>query len=118
MIKIGKVIPSTDESLMQGRKLYIEAKCWECHGNSGRGDGPAAKDQKNDKGDPLLTTDLTNLEAFKTGYSPRVIYRTLTTGLGGASMPSFSATVSAENLWHLANYISSLAQSSDSQVLP
>ena len=109
-VPLGQAVPPTDESLVKGRELFMEAECWTCHGVSGRGDGPAARDQKDEWGNFNPPNDLTNPEAFKGGDSPRDIYRTLATGLGGASMPAFYPALEEEQLWHLANYVSALAK--------
>ena len=51
-----------------------------------------------------------NPEEFKGGTAPHDIYRTLATGLGGASMPACYPALNDEQLWHLANYVTSLAE--------
>ena len=109
-IEIGREIPLTYESRKQGREFYIKFQCWQCHGTSGRGDGPSAADQKDEWNNLNPPTNLMNPEEFKGGRSPRDIYRTLATGLGGASMPAFYPALNDEQLWHLANYVASLAE--------
>ncbi len=43
VIKIPSEPSVTSEMLTQGKELYKQMKCWECHGLEGRGDGPKAK---------------------------------------------------------------------------
>lgn len=94
----------------QGKQLYVDAGCVQCHGASGRGNGPAATELRDDWGHPIQPTDLT-LRPFKGGSSPTPLYRTLSTGLNGTPMPSYRDVLSEEELWALVAYVNSLATS-------
>ena len=41
---------ATAGTLAQGKQLYREMKCWECHGDEGRADGPSTSTLKDDWG--------------------------------------------------------------------
>src|SRR5581483_5082460 len=81
--------PATPELLARGKELYARAKCWQCHGQEGRGDGPSADDLKDDFDFPIRPADFTRGQ-FKGGSSVADIYRTMTVGLDGTPMPSFA----------------------------
>ena len=71
------------------RRSGKQAKCWECHGDGGKGDGEKAAGLKDDFGFPIPPANLTTGQ-FKSGPSVKDIFRTMTTGLSGTPMPSFS----------------------------
>lgn len=110
----GKPPRLTDEGLAEGRKFYEEIECWKCHGEAGRGDGPSAPTLQDDLDYPIRAADLTENWNFNGGGTVEDIYRTLRTGLDGTPMPSFSDLIESgfmtdEQLWHLAQYVRSLA---------
>ncbi len=94
----------TAKLLEQGKKVYSEMKCWECHGLEGRGDGPKAKAQVDDWGFPSLPADYT-LGVFKGGGRPSDIYLRFTTGVDGSPMPSFEDSLTNEERWALTHYV-------------
>jgi cytochrome c oxidase cbb3-type subunit 2 len=115
--------PPSEELIAQGEKLYInEGRCWNCHGGPGMKDdkpftfpwgrGPAAQGLKDDWGFPLLATDLTT-GIFKSGPDVTDIFRTMSTGLNGAAMPSFAENLSEEQRWAISYYILSLSAYTD-----
>ena len=102
-------VPSPNAQLVAfGRSLYEEAGCAQCHGPSGKGNGPSAKDLKDDWGDPILPPDLT-LKPFKSGSSQEDLYRTISTGLNGTPMPSYADALTPKERWALVSYIFSIA---------
>lgn len=95
----------TPESIAKGKQIYKDVKCWECHGEEGKGDGPAAPTLKDDFGRPIKAFNFT-LGVLKGGPTIKDIYRTFTTGLDGTPMPSFAdALPKDEDRWHLVSYI-------------
>ncbi|MBI4509529.1 MAG: c-type cytochrome [Deltaproteobacteria bacterium] len=76
------------EALRRGRLVYLAMGCWNCHGASGRGDGPAAPTLENQDGEPTRATDFRR-GVFKGGAAPERLYRTLATGLDGTPMPAY-----------------------------
>ncbi len=81
---------ATAESIALGKKLYEENGCLKCHGTLGRADGPSAPTLKDDWGYPIRAADLTQSWTFRGGSSREDIFRTMSTGLNGTPMPSFS----------------------------
>src|SRR5262249_5679726 len=66
----------TPALVAQGRALFQSAKCWECHGADGRGDGPSAGQLRTDAGFPIRPTDLRR-DPLKAGSDVRDVFRTL-----------------------------------------
>jgi DMSO reductase family type II enzyme heme b subunit len=108
-LRIEKRVPPTKESIAEGRELYKKMKCWECHGEEGRGDGPSAPTLEDDWGFPIRPNNLTKRWNFKGGDAVEDIYRTFRTGLNGTPMPSFADSLAKDEAWHLANYVRSLS---------
>ena len=99
----------TPELLARGKELYDKvAKCWQCHGDGGKGDGPSADGLKDDFGFPIRPTDFTRGQ-FKGGSHARDIYRTMTTGLDGTPMPSFVDSMTADERWAISYYVLSFS---------
>ena len=109
-IQIGTPIAASPQSIALGRALYEALGCQECHGMGGKGDGPAAADLKDQRGEPVPATDLTNKWNFEGGHQPEDVYRTVMTGMDGSPMPSYSDSLpNVEDRWHLVNYVLSLS---------
>lgn len=108
-VKVAPEIRSTQESIAKGAEIFKEMKCWECHGEGGRGNGPNSPRLKDKfRGDPILPFDLTKGWRYKAGSSAHDIYMRFNTGLNGTPMPSFSDSLNDEERWHLANFVVSL----------
>lgn len=90
-------------SVVKGKQVYKDMKCWECHGDTGKGDGPKSDELKDDWGDKILAFDFTT-GTLKRGSSPENVYITFTTGLDGTGMPSYEDSLNEENRWHLVSY--------------
>lgn len=103
--------------LALGERLYADAGCVECHGPSGRGDGPSAPTLTDEWGNPIVPYDFTIPGRMKAGSTARDVYRTLLTGIGGTPMPSYADSLSAEEAWGLAYYVLSLAKVPPKQAL-
>ena len=109
VVKVSNEVKSSPESIAKGEKIFKEMKCWECHGDRGRGDGPnSAKLADKFKGDPILPFDLTKGWRYKAGNTPLDIYKRFSTGINGTPMPSFVDSLNEEERWHLANFVVSL----------
>ncbi len=82
--------PAASPALIEeGRMVYMVMECWACHGGSGKGNGASAKGLKDDAGNKILPWNLTNFR-YKAGNDPHTLYRTISTGLNGTPMPSFT----------------------------
>ena len=104
--------PATPELLARGRTLFDTAKCWECHGREGKGDGPSAPDLRTDDGFPIRPTDLTRGQ-LKGGVHVPDVFRALSTGLTGTPMPSYAESLAEDERWALAYFVLSLSAFTD-----
>ncbi len=96
-------------SVARGRVIYREQKCANCHGEEGRGDGPAAATLKDLQGKPARPRVHAD-GVFRSGFRRRDIYRAFSTGLDGTPMPALTATgLDEASRWDLANFIVSLS---------
>lgn len=106
VMKVSAEVKTSAESIAKGEKIFKEMKCWECHGDGGKGNGPnAAKLKDKFRNDPILPFDLTKGWRYKAGNTSLDIYKRFSTGINGTPMPSFSDSLSDEERWHLANYV-------------
>jgi mono/diheme cytochrome c family protein len=116
-------LPPAPETVAQGKALYEQMRCAQCHGASGRGDGPSAASLKDDWGNPIKPYNFVVLGRFKCGNEDGDLFRTLQTGMTGSPMPSFvdALAVGLESLteaqrketvdartWALVQYVRSL----------
>jgi len=107
-IKISEEVPLTSESISEGKKIYADNKCWECHGHEGKGDGPKSDELEDDFGNQIKPADFTK-GVYRCGGSSVDLYRTIVTGLNGTPMPSYADSIQSEKeRWHLVHYIRSL----------
>jgi cytochrome c oxidase cbb3-type subunit I/II len=111
-LHIGPPPPPSQDILTRGKEVWQNAKCWECHGQTGKGDGEKAAGLKDDFGFPIRPADLTSGQ-FKSGPSVEDIFRTMSTGLSSTPMPSYRDSLSEEDRWALAYYVLSLSAFKD-----
>lgn len=111
-LQVGTPPPPSAALVAHGGEVWQQAKCWECHGNAGRGDGAKAAGLKDDWGFPIRPANLAAGQ-FKSGPAVADIYRTISIGLSGTPMPSFQASFSEADRWALANYVLSLSAFTD-----
>ena len=98
----------TTELVANGGKLYRESGCPECHGNSGKGDGPSARKGMKDSRDlPIVPTDLTR-RPFKRGSEPPETWKSIALGLGGTPMPSYADSLEPDQIWAVVLFLESL----------
>src|SRR5881628_1972799 len=81
---IGEPPKATAELVARGKDLYQKAKCFQCHGAEGKGDGESAADLTDDLKFPIRPADFTRGQ-FKGGSTVRDIFRTMTLGLEGSA---------------------------------
>ncbi len=96
------------DTIAKGKAVFERAKCWECHGKLGRGDGQKSFDRKDDWGFPIRIRNVTHPWKLKGGNEVEDIYMRFSTGINGTPMPSFIKSLSEEERWYLANFIKSL----------
>jgi len=85
-----------------GKKLYDE-NCAQCHGTTGKGDGPG-RESMNPK--TPLPANFTDPERIG-GLSPFKAFNTLSFGVEGTAMASFAA-LDEQQRWQIAFYVFSL----------
>jgi cytochrome c oxidase cbb3-type subunit 2 len=111
-IFIGQPPAPSLELVRHGQDVWKQAKCWECHGDGGKGDGEKAAGLKDDFGFPIPPANLTTGQ-FKSGPGVKDIFRTMSTGLSGTPMPSFSDSLPEADRWALSYYVLSLSAFTD-----
>jgi cytochrome c oxidase cbb3-type subunit I/II len=111
-IFIGQPPVPSAEQVARGKDVWQNAKCWECHGQGGKGDGEKAAGLKDDLKFPIPPANLTTGQ-FKSGPGVKDIFRTMSTGLSGTPMPSFSDSLSEADRWALSYYVLSLSAFKD-----
>src|SRR6266498_4105478 len=94
-------------SFASGKKIYDE-NCAQCHGVSGKGDGPGRESMNPKTPPPANFTDPERIG----GLSPFKAFNALSFGIEGTAMASFAA-LSEEQRWQVAFYIFSLRFSED-----
>jgi mono/diheme cytochrome c family protein len=97
---------SHPERLAAGRARFVTL-CAPCHGEGGRGDGPAAATLRDAWDRPAKPRDLRSAP-LRGGDTARDLYRTLLTGLDGTPMPAFAEGMNDEERWELAAYVRDL----------
>lgn len=96
------------ESLKHGKELFTKLECWKCHGEQGRGDGPAAASLTDSNNQPIHPYDFQSGSRFKCGTTNHDLYKIFMTGLDGTPMPSFADTIKPDEAWDLVHYLRTL----------
>lgn len=101
---------ATKEMIKNGRRLFKEAKCRECHGNAGRGNGTKGwkKKFKDDWGERIYPANHTHGWELKNGSRVEDLFRTISTGIDGTPMPSHQDSYTDNQRWALAYFVKSL----------
>ena len=87
-----------DESLRKGKQIYLK-ECQDCHGPSGKGDGPAARDM-----DEIPDLALSRIQKQTDG---ELFYKI---SVGRKPMPGAEKTLTEEQRWHVVNYTRTFAR--------
>jgi cytochrome c oxidase cbb3-type subunit I/II len=109
---IAKPPEASQQILDRGKEVWQVAKCWECHGMTGKGDGEKAAGLKDDLGFGIVPADLTSGQ-FKSGATVEDIFRTMTTGMSGTPMPSYRDALPEQDRWALSYYVLALSAYKD-----
>ncbi len=99
----------SESAIERGSKVYDLMQCGTCHGETGRGDGPAAKSLRDERNRRIYPFDMTQRWKLKSGSSPRDLVRVFYTGLDGTPMPSYADTLTPEQASDLAFFVRSLS---------
>ena len=98
--KLAKPWVSTPELVAHGKEVF-QQNCVLCHGQEGKGNGPAAA--------PLNPhpRNFTANEGWKNGRKPTMVFKTIKEGLPPSAMTSF-AFLPVDDRWALVHYVLSL----------
>lgn len=96
-------LPSRAPALARGAEVYA-ASCAACHGEVGAGNGPAAAGLDPP---PTAFTDLSLLR----GTTPLEFFRKVSVGVAGTAMSGFEETLTLDDRWAVALYVSGLRYS-------
>ncbi|MBF0566102.1 MAG: c-type cytochrome [Nitrospirae bacterium] len=109
-IAIGTPPKASADIIARGKELFKTAKCVECHGNAGRGNGEKGWQEKfkTDWGYPITPANYTQPWDLRNGSGIEDIYRTISVGIGGTPMTSYMDSLTDDKRWALAHYIKSL----------
>ena len=101
--------PLPDAAMVEaGVGVYQLMQCEQCHGPTGKGDGPSAAGLEDDAGLPIVPRDFSDASQFVGSSDPKGIYQTFITGLDGTPMPSFADFLDETQRWQLVWYVISL----------
>lgn len=109
--------PVTPESIARGKEVYTAQGCFNCHGATGKGDGPSAKTLVDDDGKPIPARDLTG-GLFRGGGERADLYTRIMTGMDGTPMPGYLGSVPPEDRWPLVDFVMSLKSTAKAAPLP
>jgi high-affinity iron transporter len=104
LIATYKIVPYPKQLpfLASGRVVYLE-NCAQCHGEGGKGDGPARESMNPKTPEPANFTD----SEFMAGLSPFKAFNSVTFGIDKTAMASFAA-LSEDQRWSVAFYVLAL----------
>ncbi len=96
-------------SPQEGRKIY-QQQCASCHGQSGRGNGPAADTITDWQGQSVQPRDLTAEDQYKRGTEANELYARIAAGIPGGSgggylMPPFHQSLDQDQIAAIVRYI-------------
>jgi mono/diheme cytochrome c family protein len=107
-ISVPAESPVNLDSLKHGKELFTKLECFKCHGEQGRGDGPAASGLTDNNNQPIHPYDFESGTRFKCGTTNADIYKIFMTGVDGTPMPSFADVIKPAEAWDLVHYLRTL----------
>jgi mono/diheme cytochrome c family protein len=102
-VKIKNPEASDAASIKNGQTLY-QTYCAPCHGNKGKGDGPASAS--------LNPKPADHTSAMVQAESDGTIYYKISEGHAHTAMPPFKAVLHPDQRWAIVNYMRTLAKKS------
>jgi cytochrome c oxidase cbb3-type subunit 2 len=96
------------DGLKRGQQLFTKLECFKCHGDEGRGDGPAAASLTDNSNQPIHPYNFESGARFKCGSTNADLYKIFMTGLDGTPMPSFADQIKPDEAWDLVHYLRTL----------
>jgi len=109
-VPAARPVSTSPDSIDKGRAAYESLACGACHGEAGTGADAVAGGLQDDWGNEVYAPHLTEPWTFRGGRTAADVYLRLKTGINGTPMPSFADTAKDDDLWHVANYVVSLAR--------
>jgi cytochrome c oxidase cbb3-type subunit 2 len=109
-VPASRPVATSPDSIAKGRAAYESLSCGACHGEAGTGADAVAGGLKDDWGNDVYAPHLSEPWTFRGGRTAADVYLRLKTGINGTPMPSFADTANDEDLWHVANYVVSIAR--------
>ena len=100
-VSVHDPLPKDAASINNGRTLY-KTYCSPCHGDKGKGDGPASASLNPKPADH--TSEMVQAESDGT------LFYKISEGHAHTAMPPFKAVLSADQRWALVNYIRTLSK--------
>ena len=105
-VVLGAPPTGTTES---GAALWTGLGCASCHGETGRGDGPAATRSNTNTPYDLTRYPVRRPRAADTPPARReAIAWSIATGIGGTAMPGYAGTATDAQIWALADHVLAL----------
>ncbi len=90
----GNPVPASEASVARGRELY-EQNCTQCHGLTGRGDGPLAE---------TLSLPPVDFDLHVPFHTDLFFFQVIAGGFGDA-MPAFGGQIAENDRWNLINFL-------------
>lgn len=108
IIKIPKQrpFPRTAQTIAEGKKVWADEGCADCHGKQGQG----MADQADDAGRHIEMVPFQD-GYYKSGPADSDLYRTILAGMKNTTMDAYKGEVSDQDAWKLVDYIRSLSES-------
>ena len=101
--------PSAHRDIENGREVYVKMQCAKCHGDDGRGVGPASARCSTPRASTSTRATSRLPTSYRTGFSEREIVRTMETGMNGTPMPSYTGIVSPKDQHDMVAYLMTMA---------
>ncbi len=96
----GNPFPLNQESIQLGQETYTTT-CATCHGDTGKGDGPAGL---------LLNPPPADLAIHVPLHTDNELYSFISDGIEGTPMIAQRDNLTPDQIWHLVNYIRTIAE--------
>ena len=96
-------LPTRAIDLAQGKAIY-DRNCASCHGDLGRGDGPAATGMN-------PPPPAVGMRDAMHDVSPALMYRIVSVGIAGTPMVGWAERLTADERWNVVAYLNSLRTS-------
>ncbi len=108
--QIGTPPEATPELIAKGKEMFEKNKCFECHGKEGRGDGEKGWQDnfRDDWKNRVYPTNFTQPWDMRNGADVEDIFRSISTGLEGTPMASYSDAIAETDRWALSHFVKSL----------